>query len=165
MSAFSDDEDSGYTTRIQYTSRSPSPVSRIQYAVSDEELEIASPQKKKRAYVNPRSTRCARAAPCRRDEPDTPTLPQGHELPLEISTATAVPDSPEQLSDHVHGTEHWIQAETPEPNYLDKTSYLAFLNALDWDDTMFTPLSSSNRLFVVHGWNSSKLEATVSDFS
>lgn len=151
MSVLSDNEASPPVTRVQYASRSPSPVSRVQYAVSDD--EIVSPQKKKRAYVNPRSAH-VRSHAGRHTE-----LP----VNLKFTTVAAITDPPGSGSDHVYDTDHELIAETPEVR--DNASYLAFLNALDWDDTMFTPLSSSNRLFVVHGWNASKYEATVSNYS
>lgn len=155
MPISSDDDDFAPATRIQYASRTPSPIQTVHYAMSDD--EIISPQKRKRVQVNPRKTRVQSEAI--HHGPEATAKPK--ELEIHPITTAGALDSPSNLSDDFYDPTPEICAEAlaiPE-----NVSYLAFLNSLDWDDSMFTPLSNSNRLFVVHGWNNSRLEAMVSN--
>lgn len=144
----SDDSDTSDISPVIYGSAPNSPVQTIRYRGgehSDEDI-IPSPQKKPRIY------RANARQPPKRQQKTTRTK---HDIA--------------EGAQHIEGEEWeaWDYDHTPEPTApVDSTptphlepSYNSFLESLEWDDSMFTQISEE--LFVVHGWNWRKNEATV----
>ena len=137
----------GSVAAISYGNVPNSPVHKIQYRQnndSDSDMEIVSLQKKARIFTAPIA---------RKRRNVNPALATSNDVNYTLD----VP--PEESS-------QWIQDMYPLQDGLPdrltsfETSYTLFKENLEWDDSMFTQISDT--LFIVHGWNRQRKEATVS---
>lgn len=161
----SDDSDVG---PVSYGAVPDSPIHSVRYSHandSDSDLDIQSPQKK------PRITK---AKPCRHQKPlhkkstEGASIAKASDINASEGRTTDDQDNMGDTADmEARDWEGWDRDAASEPAVLvdlppltsQERSYSSFVESLEWDDSMFTQMS--DELFVVHGWNWRKNEATV----
>lgn len=138
---------------IQY-GRSPSPIQKVIYTYSDDEIQ--SPQRKTRTVK--RNTQLQSGS----------TGEKRGVVSADVSTGLGQKLVDELLSGTTEVTEEQLEGDPKSADQSvlltlsDVTPYQLFLDSLQWDDTMITSVTASNKIFVVHGWNIKKHEPTVS---
>jgi hypothetical protein len=164
----SDDSDVG---PVSYGPVPDSPIQSVRYSRgndSDSDLDIQSPQKKPRiskAKPNRRQISQLKKSTEATDMSNSVKVPE-RKAP-EGRTADGWDNMDSAAEIEAHNWEGWDREAASEPAVSvdlvqvngQERLYSSFVESLEWDDSMFTQMS--DELFVVHGWNWRKNEATV----